>query len=190
MGENDRALRCVDAALNLDSRDADALRFKAEVLDALGRKDEAQQTRTRAAPITAERKDAPSPTASVAAKKDARATRGAEDIATRVLALVDQRLRNNPHDTDALFALAAVLARANDLLGADAILEKLAQTNERYPDLWLLKAQSTQNALQNVDEWSLGSVTTATSRVAHCIMDNESPATNSVGTGVNHAEVR
>ena len=121
MGENERALKCVEAALNIDPRDTDAWRFKAEVLDALGRRDEAEMARVRASATP------PPP------KRD--------EVSTRILAVVDQRLRQNPRDTDALFAKAAALAKVEDLAAAIAALDTLASIEEGYPGLWVLKAK-------------------------------------------------
>src|SRR3970282_1389533 len=57
------------------------------------------------------------------------------------LAVVDQRLRQNPRDTDALFAKAAALAKVEDLAAAIAALDTLASIEEGYPGLWVLKAK-------------------------------------------------
>src|SRR3972149_6743000 len=100
MGENDRALKCADAALNLDSKDLEAWRFKAEVLDALGRREEAERARERATPPVAlekkeeavppgKRQDASAP----ARVQEAVAIGKKEDAATRILGRVDTRLR-------------------------------------------------------------------------------------------------
>ncbi len=121
MGENDRALKCVEAALNLDAKDVDAWRVKAEVLEALGRRDEAEMARVRASGTP------PAP------KRD--------EVAVRILAVVDQRLRQNPRDTDALFAKAAAHAKMEDLAAAVDVLETLALIDEGYPGLWVLKAK-------------------------------------------------
>ena len=161
MGENDRALKCADAALNLDPKDLEAWRFKTEILDALGRKEEAERARERATPpVALEKKEEAVPPAkredasAPARVQEAVAIGKKEDAATRILGLVDQRLREDPHDVDALFALAAILAKANDLLGAVAILEKLAQVDEGYPGLWLLKTQlhARRGELQKAEE--------------------------------------
>ncbi|MEK6852158.1 MAG: ATPase domain-containing protein, partial [Candidatus Thermoplasmatota archaeon] len=124
MGENDRALKCVDAALNLEPNDPDAWRFKAELLDALGRGGEAQAARTRAmAPV------APPPVP----RKD--------EVAARLLGVVEQRLRGNPKDPDALFVKAAALAKTEDTKAAVETLETLAAVDDAYPGLWVLKAK-------------------------------------------------
>ncbi|MBI4416741.1 MAG: hypothetical protein HY557_07145 [Euryarchaeota archaeon] len=121
MGEHERALRCVDAALSIDANDLDAWRFKADVLEALGRRAEADQARVRAAGPTA------------APKK--------EDPMTHLLATVEQRLAVNPRDADALFVKAAAEAKLEDLAGSIATLEVLAKVDEAYPGLWVLKAK-------------------------------------------------
>jgi len=128
MGDATRALKCVDAALNLDPKDEEARRFKAEVLDALGRKEEADQIRARGG-VSVEPAEAP-----VEPKRK-------EDGPTRILDLLEGRLQRDARDPDALFALAAVLAGANDLYGAVAVLDKLAEIDETYPGLWTLKAK-------------------------------------------------
>ncbi|HYS71446.1 MAG TPA: ATPase domain-containing protein, partial [Thermoplasmata archaeon] len=122
MGERERALRCVEAALNLDSHDADAWRLKAEVLEAMGRKDEALNARTRAfaAPVSAVK---------------------LEDAAARLLGVVEPRLRLNPRDPDALFVKAAAQAKMDAIAEAIRTLEALADADEAYPGLWVLKAK-------------------------------------------------
>ncbi|HEV8595964.1 MAG TPA: ATPase domain-containing protein [Thermoplasmata archaeon] len=120
MGENDRALKCVEAALNLDPKDVDGWRLKAEVLDALGRKDEAEMARVRAAGTPAPKPD---------------------DASARILAVVEQRLRQDPRDTDALFAKAAAHAKGGNLAAAVDALDTLALIDDAYPGLWVLKAK-------------------------------------------------
>src|SRR3990170_3875914 len=134
MGESERALKCVEAALNLDAGDQEAWRFKADILDALGRKDEAERARAhRAVP------------AAPAAK---------EDLATLILGIMEQRLREDPRDADALFMIAAARAKAQDLGGAIEYLEKLAQVDETYPGLWILKTKlhAQRGELQKAEE--------------------------------------
>jgi len=123
MGENERALKCVEAALNLAPDDTEAWRFKAELLDALGRGEEAQRARGRAA------KAAPLPPP----PKD--------ETATRLLGVVEQKLRQNPRDPDALFVKAAALTKTEDTKGAIDVLETLAIIDDTYPGLWVLKAK-------------------------------------------------
>jgi len=125
MGENERALKCVEAALNLEPHDPDSWRFKAELLDALGRGDEAQKARDRATqPIVV---SPPAP------RRD--------EVVSRLLGVVEPRLRANPRDPDALFVKAAALAKAGDPKGAIEALETLAIVDEAYPGLWVLKAK-------------------------------------------------
>jgi len=121
MGEMERALKCVEAALNLDAKDEESWRFKAELLDALGRPGEAAQARARAAPVV------PAP------RKD--------EASTRLLGVVETRLRQNPRDPDALFVKGAALAKIEDLTGALQALEALATVDDAYPGLWVLKAK-------------------------------------------------
>jgi len=126
MGDTLRALKCVEATLNLDADDQEAWRFKAEVLDALGRNDEADEARVRG-------RVAVGPAVVRGPPKG--------DGSGRILGLLEERLRSDARDPDALFALAAVLTKANDLLGAVAILDTLAEIDETYPGLWTLKTQ-------------------------------------------------
>ncbi len=129
MGEHERALKCVDAALNLDPKDADSVRLKADLLEALGRKEEADRLRSappRSAPV-------PPPAPPPVPKKD--------DAATRLLAVVEQRLHQDPRDADALFVKAAALAKMDDAAGAVAALETLALIDDAHPGLWVLKAK-------------------------------------------------
>ena len=121
MGENERGLRCVEAALKLDATDQEAWRLKAEILDALGRKEEAEQAR-------AARNVPPAP-----AVKD--------DPEARLIGILERRLAENSRDGDALFLLAAARAKAHDLGGAVAYLDRLADVDERYPGLWILKTK-------------------------------------------------
>jgi len=51
------------------------------------------------------------------------------------------------------------------------------------------KAQSTADAAQDHDEWSMGGVTTAATRRASCLLDQDNLATSSVGTAVEHDEL-
>ncbi len=51
------------------------------------------------------------------------------------------------------------------------------------------KAQSTSDIVQDHDEWSLGSVTDASTRRAHCVLDEDAQAISDVGTGVEHDEL-
>jgi len=121
MGNLEQALKCAEAALKIAGDRQEAWQFKAELLDALGRKDEADQARVRGAAPT------------IPPKKG--------DTANRVLAIVEQRLRKNPKDADALFVRAAAQARAGDLSTAVATLETLAEVAETYPGLWVLKTK-------------------------------------------------
>ncbi len=121
MGDHAQALRCADAALKIDANDREAWRVKAEILDALGRTEEAGQARAKAAPPEAPPKK--------------------EDAGARLLNFVERRLRNDPRDPDALFVRAAARAKAGDLRGALATLETLAEVDERYPGLWVLKTK-------------------------------------------------
>lgn len=122
MGENERALKSAEAALRLEPADADAWQLKAIVLDALGRHDEAATARLRAT-------TPPAP----AVKRD--------DVTARLMAVVDQRLAQNPRDADALFVKAAALAKGGDVGGAIVALEALSLFDDAYPGLWILKAK-------------------------------------------------
>ncbi|HKZ63231.1 MAG TPA: ATPase domain-containing protein [Thermoplasmata archaeon] len=121
MGNLEQALRCAEAALKIEADHQEAWRFKAEVLDALGRNDEAKLARARGSLGAASSKNG--------------------SAATRFLAVAERRLRRNPRDADALFVRAAVQARAEDLRGAIATLETLADVDETYPGLWVLKTK-------------------------------------------------
>lgn len=54
---------------------------------------------------------------------------------------LEERIRGNPRDPDALFALAAFLALENKLRKAIAVLNELAKTAPDYPGLWRFKAR-------------------------------------------------
>ena len=120
MGDIEQALRCVEGALKLDPHLLEAWGLKAEFLEALGRHQEAEEARARATPPP------PAPPKKL-------------DHAARLVAFAEQRLRNDPHDPDALFVTAAARARDKDLGEAAAILEKLAEVDDTYPGLWVLK---------------------------------------------------
>ena len=58
-----------------------------------------------------------------------------------IMQIARERLRLNPSDSDALFAIAAAQATLDDARGALEALEQLAQVDERYPGLWVLKTK-------------------------------------------------
>jgi len=120
MGDIEQALRCAEGALKIDAGLLEAWALKAEILEALGRHHEAEEAHARATP----------PPAPPAKKLD---------HAARLLAFAEERLRKDPHDPDALFVIAAARAKAKDLGEAVAILEKLAEVDDAYPGLWVLK---------------------------------------------------
>ena len=58
-----------------------------------------------------------------------------------IMQIARERLKLNPGDADALFAMAAAQATLDDARGALDGLERLAQIDDRYPGLWVLKAK-------------------------------------------------
>ncbi len=54
---------------------------------------------------------------------------------------VDERLRKNPTDLNALYTKAAALARMNDYREAINVLNELTIHDPRYPGMWMLKAK-------------------------------------------------
>jgi len=98
-----------------ESTGEDARRFKAEVLESIGRPE------GEGAP------GSPSP-----ASKD--------DTALHEDAVLDRLIRN-PQDAEALFVKAAGQAKAKDLPGAIETLAKVAAIDEKHPGLWIFKAK-------------------------------------------------
>ena len=120
MGLNEQAVHSVQSALDLDGRLLEAWALKAEILEALGRHVDAEEARARGT----------LPLAPPAKKLD---------HAARLLAFAEQRLRSDPHDADALFVMAASRAKEKDFAEGVAILQKLAEVDDTYPGLWILK---------------------------------------------------
>src|SRR2546425_2500991 len=58
-----------------------------------------------------------------------------------IMQLARERLKLNPKDGDALFALAAAQATLNDAKGGAQTLERLAEIEPNYPGLWTLKTK-------------------------------------------------
>src|SRR5712691_5092945 len=58
-----------------------------------------------------------------------------------IMQLARERLKLNPKDVDALFALAAAQATLNDAKGGAQTLERLAEIEPNYPGLWPLKTK-------------------------------------------------
>jgi len=58
-----------------------------------------------------------------------------------IMDIARERLTQDPADVDALFALAAAQATLGDIRGSLDSLRRLADIDERYPGLWVLKAK-------------------------------------------------
>src|SRR5467141_1940257 len=58
-----------------------------------------------------------------------------------IMQIASERLKLNPRDPDALFALAAAQATLDDPRGGLQSLERLADTDPNYPGLWVLKTK-------------------------------------------------
>src|SRR5213596_186688 len=58
-----------------------------------------------------------------------------------ILQIATERLKLNPRDADALFALAAAQATLDDAKGGTQTLERLAVIDPNYPGLWVLKTK-------------------------------------------------
>ncbi len=58
-----------------------------------------------------------------------------------IMDIARERLNQDPTDADALFALAAAQATLGDIRAALESLRRLADLDERYPGLWVLKAK-------------------------------------------------
>jgi KaiC/GvpD/RAD55 family RecA-like ATPase len=58
-----------------------------------------------------------------------------------IMQIARERLKLNPDDADALFAMAAAQATLDDARGALDGLERLATIDDRYPGLWVLKTK-------------------------------------------------
>ncbi len=58
-----------------------------------------------------------------------------------IMDIARERLNQDPTDADALFALAAAQATLGDIRAALESLRRLADIDERYPGLWVLKAK-------------------------------------------------
>src|SRR5438445_3869573 len=55
--------------------------------------------------------------------------------------IATERLKLNPADADALFAMAAAQATLDDAKGGLQTLDRLADLDSRYPGLWVLKTK-------------------------------------------------
>jgi len=120
LGHHEQALRSVEGALKADARCWEAWDLRSEILEALGRHHEAEDAQGLATPPPAPPTKKP-------------------DHAARLLAFAERRLRNDPHDPDALFVTAEARAKDRDPAEAIAILEKLAEVDATYPGLRDLK---------------------------------------------------
>src|SRR5881296_2571632 len=58
-----------------------------------------------------------------------------------ILQIATERLKLNPQDADALFAMAAAQATLDDAKGGLETLDRLAQIDSAYPGLWVLKTK-------------------------------------------------
>src|SRR2546425_12091993 len=58
-----------------------------------------------------------------------------------ILQIATERLKLNPGDADALFAMAAAQATLDDAKGGVQTLERLADLDSKYPGLWVLKTK-------------------------------------------------
>src|SRR5439155_1064390 len=58
-----------------------------------------------------------------------------------ILQIATERLKLNPRDADALFAMAAAQATLDDAKGGLETLDRLAQIDSAYPGLWVLKTK-------------------------------------------------
>src|SRR5213594_1654195 len=58
-----------------------------------------------------------------------------------ILQIATERLKLNPQDADALFAMAAAQATLDDAKGGLDTLDRLAQIDSAYPGLWVLKTK-------------------------------------------------
>src|SRR5213594_4944056 len=58
-----------------------------------------------------------------------------------ILQIATERLKLNPGDADALFAMAAAQATLDDAKGGLETLDRLAQIDSAYPGLWVLKTK-------------------------------------------------
>lgn len=60
---------------------------------------------------------------------------------TLIMQIAGERLKLNPRDADALFAMAAAQATLDDPRGGLQSLERLAELDPNYPGLWVLKTK-------------------------------------------------
>src|SRR2546427_2996097 len=58
-----------------------------------------------------------------------------------IMQIASERLKLNPKDTDALFAMAAAQATLDDPRGGLQSLDRLAELDPTYPGLWVLKTK-------------------------------------------------
>src|SRR3989475_533835 len=87
--------------------------------------------------------DTPKPVASAPAARGG-VLESQEERAQRlrlILQIATERLKLNPGDADALFAMAAAQATLDDAKGGVQTLERLADLDPRYPGLWVLKTK-------------------------------------------------
>ncbi|TLZ63942.1 MAG: hypothetical protein E6K13_03990, partial [Methanobacteriota archaeon] len=61
--------------------------------------------------------------------------------AAMILRIAEERIRVDPKDADALFAKASALASMGDEQGAVKVLNALAEVNDMYPGLWVLRTK-------------------------------------------------
>ncbi len=58
-----------------------------------------------------------------------------------IMQLADERLKLNPRDADALFAMASAQEALDDARGALKSLDRLVEFDSDYPGVWALKAK-------------------------------------------------
>jgi len=145
-GDPEAALWAVETSLNIQPEAAELWRLKADLLEAVGRKEEAEHARSRGRvpPTEPTPKVGPAPNTESSVKVEPISEPEAAmdaDVASRVLALCDSRLRDNPVDDGALFMKAAALAKLGDAQAAVGVLDTLLVVDPTYPGLWRLKAK-------------------------------------------------
>jgi KaiC/GvpD/RAD55 family RecA-like ATPase/photosystem II stability/assembly factor-like uncharacterized protein len=156
-GDNEKALRYLEAVTTLEPDRVEAWEAKAEVFEALGRMEDAKEARARAEG-GGERPETPAPPKAEATAcpkcgtmLDAEAVLcygcganlpGEKHRRTKsIIEVADARLKRDPQDLDAVFVKGAALAKMERWQEAADFLNEVTKHEPAYPGIWILKAK-------------------------------------------------
>ncbi|MFQ6128094.1 MAG: ATPase domain-containing protein [Thermoplasmata archaeon] len=163
-GDSERALKCFDKVLSLDSSHVGAWSSKANALKDLGRMDEATKCYERALESSKKTQEKPERPKAEAEEPSRKCSYCSETIPSRlkfcdncgmseltakvagmdvnrIMRVCDVKLGRNPEDVDALFVKGATYEKIGNHERAIQVLNELTHLDPRYPGVWILKAK-------------------------------------------------